>query len=169
LHCLIAICFQLFVELTEWIPYLYKIIEEGPVMPAQLISIGNGPSITLDKPIILLGRQEECDVVLESRKVSRKHCCFAHVGNIILIRDLGSTNGISVNGKRVSASELNQGDMVSIGGHSFEVRWESLPGINKKPAALNKPSYESANDRPVPISEPSIKPNSSGGNLMAMA
>jgi pSer/pThr/pTyr-binding forkhead associated (FHA) protein len=130
-------------------------------MPAKLISIGNGPSIALDKPIILIGRQEECDVVLESRKVSRKHCCFANVGNIILIRDLGSTNGISVNGKRVSSSELNHGDVVSIGGHSFEVRWESLP--NKAP------SYDSGNDRPVPIPEPSIKPNSSGGSLMAIA
>lgn len=139
-------------------------------MPAKLISIGNGPSIALDKPIILIGRQEECDVVLESRKVSRKHCCFANVGNTILIRDLGSTNGISVNGKRVSSSELNHGDVVSIGGHSFEVRWESLPGINKKPGLPNKaPSYDSGNDRPVPIPEPSIKPNSSGGSLMAIA
>lgn len=139
-------------------------------MPVQLVSIGSGPSISLDKPIILLGRQEECDIVLESRKVSRKHCCFAHVGNLILIRDLGSTNGITVNGKRVSASELNQGDIVSIGGHSFEVRWESLAGTNKKPLVANKaPSFDSGSDRPVPIPEPSIKPNSSGGNLMAIA
>lgn len=139
-------------------------------MPARLISTGNGPSISLDKPIVLLGRQDECDVILESRKVSRKHCCLALINQTVLIRDLGSTNGISVNGKRVESATLSHGDIVSIGGHSFQLRWDSISGSqSRSPTPSSSASSDSGMDRPVPISDPSVKPLSSGGNRLAIA
>ena len=42
-------------------------------MPAHLLSLADGPSILIDKPILLFGRHEECDVQLNSKKVSRRH------------------------------------------------------------------------------------------------
>lgn len=139
-------------------------------MPARLVSTGNGPSIPLDKPIVLLGRQDECDVILESRKVSRKHCCLAMIEGSVFIRDLGSTNGISVNGKRVDSASLAHGDIVSIGGHSFQLRWDSLSGSKSKPPNPSLPvSSDSGMDRPVPIPDPSVKPISSGGSRFAIA
>ena len=139
-------------------------------MPAQLVSTGNGPSIPLDKPIVLLGRQDECDIVLDSRKVSRKHCCLALINQMVFIRDLSSTNGISVNGKRVESACLSHGDIVSIGGHSFQLRWDSVSGSqSRSPTPSSLASADSGLDRPVPISEPSIKPLSSGGNRLAIA
>lgn len=139
-------------------------------MPARLVSTGNGPSITLDKPIVLLGRQDECDVILESRKVSRKHCCLALINQTVLIRDLGSTNGISVNGKRVESATLTHGDIVSVGGHSFQLRWDSISGSQSKPPKPSSSvSADSGMERPVPISDPSIKPLSSGGSRLAIA
>src|SRR5262249_18029231 len=63
-------------------------------MPAQLLALTDGPSIVLDKPILLLGRHGECDVQLNSRKVSRRHCCIAQVHDYLVVRDLGSTNGV---------------------------------------------------------------------------
>ena len=139
-------------------------------MPARLVSIGNGPSISLEKPIVLLGRQDECDVILESRKVSRKHCCLVVINQTVLIRDLGSTNGISVNEKRVESATLSHGDIVSIGGHSFQLRWDSISGSQSRPPTpSSSASSDSGMDRPVPISDPSVKPLSSGGNRLAIA
>jgi len=105
-------------------------------MPAVLVSTGSGPSIPLDKPVLLLGRQEECDIVLDSRKVSRKHCCLAVINGTVIIRDLASTNGIAVNGKRVTHATLTPGDIVSIGGHAFRLNLAANPpaGASAAPA-----------------------------------
>lgn len=82
---------------------------------------GDDP-IKLDKAILLLGRHPSCDVVLlDSRKVSRIHCCIAQAGNRLLVRDLGSTNGIRVNGQSVDEIEIFLGDEVLVGDLSFIV------------------------------------------------
>jgi len=90
-------------------------------MPAQLLSLSEGPSIVLDKPIMLVGRHEECDLQLNSRKVSRKHCCIAQVKDHLVIRDLGSTNGIRINGTRVQGGVLRTGDELMIGNFRYQV------------------------------------------------
>src|SRR5579872_1907583 len=66
----------------------------GRPMPAQLVALHDGPSILLDKPILLLGRHPECDIQIDSRKISRRHCCIAQVDDFLVVRDLGSTNGV---------------------------------------------------------------------------
>ena len=86
-------------------------------MPVLLNPVKEGLQIVLDKPILLIGRHQGCDVILKrSRKVSRKHCCVARSGDRFLIRDLGSRNGVWVNGCRVDGeAEIKVGDEVSIG------------------------------------------------------
>ena len=79
-------------------------------MPAQLIALNEGPNILLDKPILLLGRHPECDIQIESRKISRRHCCIAQVEDYLVVRDLGSTNGIRINGVRVLEGRLRGSD-----------------------------------------------------------
>jgi predicted component of type VI protein secretion system len=98
-------------------------------MPAQLIALTEGPNILLDKPILLLGRHPECDIQIESRKISRRHCCIAHVENHIIVRDLGSTNGIRINGIRVHEGELRAEDELTIGNSRYRVQWETVPPI----------------------------------------
>jgi pSer/pThr/pTyr-binding forkhead associated (FHA) protein len=90
-------------------------------MPTHLLSLTDGPSIMLDKPILLFGRHAECDVQLNSKKVSRKHCCVAVVDEYLLVRDLGSTNGIYVNGSRVPEGKLDVGDELVIGNFRYQV------------------------------------------------
>src|SRR5215472_7488714 len=94
---------------------------KGPNMPAQLIALTDGPSILLDKPILLLGRHPECDIQIESRKVSRRHCCIAQVHDYLVVRDLGSTNGIRINGVRVVEGQIKSGDELTIGSLRFQV------------------------------------------------
>jgi pSer/pThr/pTyr-binding forkhead associated (FHA) protein len=90
-------------------------------MPAHLLSLADGPSILLDKPILLFGRHEECDIQLNSKKVSRRHCVLAQVNDYLVIRDLGSTNGVKINGERVAEGKLKPGDELQIGNFKYQV------------------------------------------------
>jgi pSer/pThr/pTyr-binding forkhead associated (FHA) protein len=102
-------------------------------MPVHLLSLTDGPSILVDKPILLFGRHEECDVQLHSKKVSRRHCCVAQVNNYLVIRDLGSTNGVRVNGVRVAEGRLNPGDELTIGNFKYQVCGDVLDRSNDHP------------------------------------
>ncbi len=90
-------------------------------MPAHLLSLADGPSILIDKPILLFGRHEECDVQLNSKKVSRRHCVLAQVTDYLVIRDLGSTNGVRINGERVAEGKLRPGDELQIGNFKYQI------------------------------------------------
>jgi pSer/pThr/pTyr-binding forkhead associated (FHA) protein len=134
-------------------------------MPAQLLSLSDGPSLLLDKPVLLVGRHEECDIQLNSRKVSRKHCIIAQIGEALVVRDLGSTNGIRVNGVRVDDGTLRSGDELTIGNFRYQVHVENRPEVLPPPVrpAVVAPKemrvvseddlLESA-DEPVPLPEP---------------
>jgi pSer/pThr/pTyr-binding forkhead associated (FHA) protein len=79
-----------------------------------------GSSIALDKPIMLIGRHQECDVHIQtSSKISRRHCCVVQCGDRYIFRDLGSMNGIRVNGHRVVETELRPGDELAIADVGF--------------------------------------------------
>ncbi len=102
-------------------------------MPIHLLSLADGPSILLDKPILLFGRHAECDVQLNSKKVSRRHCCMAQVDDYLVIRDLGSTNGVKINGERVSEGKLVPGDELILGNFRYQVCGDAnSKGMTKK-------------------------------------
>src|SRR5215213_4302425 len=101
-------------------------------MSVQLIALSEGPSIPLDKPIILIGRHQECDIQIPSRKISRRHCCVAQVGDHLVVRDLGSTNGVRINGIKVVEGNLQPGDELMIGNVRYQL---TLPGEKPRPAA----------------------------------
>src|SRR6476620_1625641 len=103
-------------------------------MPAQLVALDDGPSILVDKPILLLGRHPECDIQIDSRKISRRHCCIAQVGDYLVVRDLGSTNGIRINGVRVLEGRLRGEDELTIGGCRYKVSWEGMTGSSRRSA-----------------------------------
>lgn len=117
-------------------------------MPAQLLALTDGPSILLDKPILLLGRHPECDIQLNSRKVSRRHCCVAQVNDYLVVRDLGSTNGIRINGNRVLEGKLKAGDELTIGNFKYQICWD-LPG--EAPAAPARPTPRKTSSAPSPV------------------
>ena len=86
-------------------------------MSYQLIPTDNGtyPPIPLQRPVLLVGRHAECDFRLDLPKISRRHCCLALAYDRVLIRDLGSHNGLRVNGQLVEEAQLHPGDEVAIG------------------------------------------------------
>ena len=62
-----------------------------------------------------IGRGPECDVTLNDPSVSRAHAVVDTEGAEPTVRDLGSTNGTFVNGSRVQAARLRDGDELRIG------------------------------------------------------
>src|SRR3954464_11619983 len=83
-------------------------------MPARLVAIDDGPDIPLDRTMVVVGRHPQCDARLDSLRVSRHHCCMTQDKDELVVRDLGSTNGIRINGKRVETGRLKPGDELSI-------------------------------------------------------
>ena len=62
-----------------------------------------------------VGRSTGAEFIVEAALVSRLHCQLTATDDSVQVKDLGSTNGTFVNGKRVSAGELKEGDTLSIG------------------------------------------------------
>ena len=96
---------------------------------------GSAPAIALYRPILLIGRHLDCDVRIDSPKVSRRHCCVATAYDRVLIRDLGSRNGVRVNGRLLEESRLQPGDELAIGPILFRLEFEEEQPIAPRPNA----------------------------------
>ncbi len=90
-------------------------------MVAVLQPVGEGKLIAIDRAVILVGRGADCDVVItHSQKISRRHCCLVQVDETYFVRDLGSLNGVWLNGERVNReTQMQSGDRVAIGDVEF--------------------------------------------------
>jgi pSer/pThr/pTyr-binding forkhead associated (FHA) protein len=78
-----------------------------------LISI-TGEVFKITKSITSIGRGTEADIQIDDTSVSRLHCEIL-LGTEVLIRDLGSTNGTSVDGVRANESVVRDGSIIKIG------------------------------------------------------
>jgi pSer/pThr/pTyr-binding forkhead associated (FHA) protein len=71
---------------------------------------------------LLVGRAETCEVILDDPLVSRMHAAFVVEADRLRLEDLGSRNGVRVNGEKIAgARELSVGDIVRIGGAEWTV------------------------------------------------
>jgi pSer/pThr/pTyr-binding forkhead associated (FHA) protein len=62
-----------------------------------------------------IGRSPGAEFIVDAALVSRLHCQLTATADALQVKDLGSTNGTFVNGKRVKAAELREGDRLSVG------------------------------------------------------
>lgn len=90
-------------------------------MRAQLVPLDGAEPIEIAKDLMLVGRKEDCDLRLDHKSVSKMHCVIARTGGILVVRDLGSTNGTRVNGGRVRRAILMHNDKLSVAGFEFRV------------------------------------------------
>ena len=110
-------------------------------MPIFLVPVESGQNlIPLEKAIVLIGRQADCDVYLSnSRKISRRHCCVAQVNDRFVVRDLGSTNGVFLNGRRIEKeADIVIGDDLIIGDVHFKMLSEIPPSANSSQSKAGK-------------------------------
>jgi predicted component of type VI protein secretion system len=90
-------------------------------MRAQLLPLDGGRPFDIVKDLIIVGRKEDCDLRLEHKSVSKMHCVIVKTDGLLLLRDLGSTNGTRVNGTRVRRAALLPNDQIGIAHFRFRV------------------------------------------------
>jgi hypothetical protein len=95
----------------------YYLLEKG--QPAKKLEIHKGTAI--------IGRNEACDIILADVQVSRRHCILQITPQGLRFRDLNSSNGIMVNGKRVKEGVLKIGDKLKVGASVLEVYGDPPP------------------------------------------
>src|SRR5947207_7172331 len=90
-------------------------------MSAQLVPLEGGTPLEVIKDMTLIGRQDDCDLRLDHKSVSKIHCVIVKTDGLLLLRDLGSTNGTRVNGTRVRRAALLPNDKLSVANFHFRV------------------------------------------------
>lgn len=119
----------------------------------------NGPigDLSLPSGSSVLGRGQDCQLRINDPRLSRHHSRFQHDGDEVWVEDLGSTNGVLLNGTRISGrAALKNGDVVVCGPCVFTVSFdptrrasasELLPTTNRDP---NQHATETMNPLELP-------------------
>ena len=81
-----------------------------------------GEVFSITKAITVIGRSEECDLVLKQTAVSRRHCRIVWTPEKVFVEDLDTPGGTYVNGLRAARAQLSNGDRLQFGGLVLEVR-----------------------------------------------
>jgi hypothetical protein len=87
----------------------------GEVVRETVALVEGSTRHDVTKPVTVLGRSSGCDIHLTDPNVSRRHAELRQEGTSYWIVDLGSTNGIEVNGSRTERAKLEHGDTVTLG------------------------------------------------------
>jgi len=93
-----------------------------PVPPARLVMLTSpaaGAEFAIQKDGMRVGRAEDLDIGINHKSISREHARMEKEGERIRIVDLGSANGVRVNGKDVRRADLQSGDIVELGEVQF--------------------------------------------------
>jgi len=97
-----------------------------------------------------IGRAQGCELHIDSQSVSRHHALLLKGTRELIIEDLNSTNGVVVNGRKVSRQLLNDGDLVTIGDIQFRCALKSAPrGTQTESAAASEAAPEAARPGPA--------------------
>lgn len=154
-------------------------------MDVKLIAVspkGGRKVVTLKDDVTVLGRQDNCQLRVPLKEISRQHCQFIRKGKMLSIKDLGSSNGTYVNGEKVILQSLKAGDVVSVAdavrvmvqidGMPENIDEQKLAAPAKvaaaavaapvgKPAVAKAPVKSAAPAAKKPVAKPAAKPGKS--------
>jgi adenylate cyclase len=126
----------------------------------ELLPIGGGDPIPLIRPVLIVGRRESCDIPLRFPNISGHHAELSFRNGYWFIRDLGSTNGIKVNGMRVQEKLLHPKDEIAIAKRRYTILYELPVGARAQEeveedfmgqSLLEKAGLERPNKKPPRI------------------
>ncbi|NBO93717.1 MAG: FHA domain-containing protein [Planctomycetia bacterium] len=100
-------------------------------MRAQLIPVDGSAAIVIVKDLTVVGRKDDCDIKLDHKSVSKQHCAIVRSDGMLMLRDLGSTNGTRVNGTRVRRAALLPNDQLTISHFQFRVAMGPDPVVDQ--------------------------------------
>ena len=88
---------------------------ESPRKDSRVLLVSDDKRIVVTGDPFVIGRSRECDLVLDDPNVSRRHAELRREDGGWAVRDLGSTNGIKLNGQRSRGGRLSPGDEITLG------------------------------------------------------
>lgn len=113
-------------------------------MSVKVILIKDKPvaQFELSRDITSIGRRSECDISIKDPAVSGSHAQIQKLGKNYVIEDLGSTNGVVYNGRKVKQQILRNNDIITIGEHQlkFLITVEAATAPKPKPSAPRAPA-----------------------------
>ncbi|AGA30787.1 FHA domain-containing protein [Singulisphaera acidiphila] len=145
-------------------------------MKAELVPDNGDPPIVIDRDLTVVGRRGFCDVTIDHPSLSKRHCVLVKTDGLLVVRDLGSTNGTKVKGQKIRWAALLPDDRLTLGGYKMRVYLgpDSAPGPSEKAqrgpsSRASKPTGGSKGRDggasgfapPSPLGTPTIKPSAS--------
>jgi predicted component of type VI protein secretion system len=108
--------------------------EPAPVAPAppaaapatRWVLVWPAGEVPIGDAALVVGRSKDCDISLADGNVSRRHAEIGRDGEGFAVRDLDSTNGTLVNGRRIRREPIAEGDEITVG--TSTLRIERRPG-----------------------------------------
>jgi len=91
-----------------------------------LSPVGGGDPFPLSKEEVVIGRHKSCDIVLNYNNVSSQHCKLVLSEGYWYILDLHSTNGVKVNGNRVTDRRVDPNATIAISKHMFTLQYSPI-------------------------------------------
>ncbi len=88
---------------------------ESPRKDSRVLLVSDDKRTVVTGDPFVIGRSRECDLVLDDPNISRRHAELRREEDGWAVRDLGSTNGIKLNGHRSRGGRLNPGDEITLG------------------------------------------------------
>jgi pSer/pThr/pTyr-binding forkhead associated (FHA) protein len=173
-------------------PHSASVRDVPPLLRAPVSIITPVSEVELREGSLLIGRLPECDVMIDDGLVSRMHARVSVRDDSVIVEDLHSTNGVYLNGVRITHSALlREGDRLLIGtteASLFEARPDARvaplrarresetrtpvtstsstgPAISAQPVLSLNPASPSANPRPALPTTLPARPRESFGKL----
>lgn len=116
---------------------------------------------------MVIGRGNQCDIVIPGTHLSRRHTEISIEGNHLRIKDLGSANGTYLNELLVDNATANNGDRLRLDVYTFRI---VAPDLEETKTRIRKPLDEMSKpvERKLPSSEPKrwkTRPTSPGNRI----
>lgn len=140
--------------------------QQPPLLRVPVSIITPVAELELAEGSILVGRLPECDVMVDDALVSRMHARISVRGDAVVVEDLHSTNGIYVNGARITHSAtLREGDRLLFGTTEISL-FEARPSARVAPlrprSEQPRPAFKSAPSAPANAAPANAAPASAG-------
>jgi pSer/pThr/pTyr-binding forkhead associated (FHA) protein len=94
----------------------------------ELVPVGGGDAIPLNEEVMTIGRRQSCSIQLDFANISGTHAELAFRNGVWHLKDMGSTNGVKVNGERTLRRPLRPGDEVAIANHKYTIQYQLAAG-----------------------------------------